>query len=116
MVFTWVTLRVRDLERAQEFYRGVLGLPLHSTHGNGTIVMLGKDKEPLVELLEEPGPIVPGTGASVGFAVDSLEDAIAHVEKHGFPIESGPIAPNAHVRFVFLRDPDGYQVQLVETK
>ncbi|MEL7609243.1 MAG: VOC family protein [Bacillota bacterium] len=120
MKFTWVTLRVRNLERSMEFYQGVLDLPKHSTHGQGgtRIIMLGKDKEPLVELIEEAdSPATePGTGISVGFAVDSLEDAISHVEKHGYPVAIGPIAPNPHVRFVYIHDPDGYLVQLVETK
>jgi lactoylglutathione lyase len=32
----------------------------------------------------------------------------------GIPVESGPVQPNPHVKFFFIKDPNGMKIQLVE--
>ena len=39
-----------------------------------------------------------------------------YVKEKDIPIIRGPISPNPHVRFFFIKDPNGIEVQLVENK
>lgn len=120
MNFCWTTLRVRNLESSLQFYHEILGLPVSSRHGgNGTeIVMLGEDDKPKIELLYDGNSRAanPNANISIGFAVDSLEKTMELLKSKQISVVRGPIAPNPHVRFVFVHDPDGVEVQLVESR
>jgi lactoylglutathione lyase len=119
MNLCWVTIRVGDPETSLKFYQGILGLPLASRHsGPGRdIIMLGEKEAPKVELLysqnQKPDP---GSGMSIGLRVNSLDDTMELLKQHGIPIVSGPMAPDPHTSFFFVKDPDGYTVQFVEQK
>lgn len=113
----WITLRVRDLEVSLNFYHGILGLPIERRfESNGKqIVMLGTKEQPKIELIQGNGPALkPECGVSVGFEVESLDAAIEYLNKQGIPVARGPIAPNPHLRFFYILDPDGFEVQLAE--
>lgn len=120
MNFCWVTLHVGNFEKSLAFYHEVLKLPISSRHRGGGVemVMLGEEGQPKVELLSNGnGQSVQGqSGITVGIAVDSLEDAMEYLNKLGIPVLRGPISPNPSTRFIFINDPDGYEVQLVEMK
>jgi len=120
MNFCWVTLHVENFEESLAFYHEVLKLPISSMHSGGGVemVMLGEEGQPKVELLSSGnGESVQGqSGISVGIAVDSLEAVMEYLDKLGIPILRGPISPNPATRFIFINDPDGYEVQLVEMK
>jgi len=120
MEFCWVTLNVGDFERSLRFYHELLGLPICSRHGgNGTeIAMLGQEDKPKIELLFNPdNPAARGPGGiTVGLAVSSLDETVDYLKSRGITHVVGPIAPNAHIRFSFISDPDGYEVQLVENR
>ena len=51
---------------------------------------------------------------TVGIATESLDNTIELLKKNNIPILRGPISPNPTIQFIFVRDPDGYEVQLVE--
>jgi lactoylglutathione lyase len=120
MNFCWVTLHVENIKESLAFYHEVLKLPISSRHsGNGMeIVMLGVEGQPKVELL--CNGIAQNTqiesGISIGIAVDSLEAVMENLDSLGIPILRGPISPSPSVQFIFINDPDGYEVQLVEMK
>lgn len=120
MKFCWVTLHVKNFEESLSFYHGILGLPVCSKHsGNGVeIAMLGEEDQPKVELLQsgEGGEEAFHSDISVGIAVESLESTMEYLESKQIPVIRGPISPNPSTRFIFIKDPDGYEVQLVETK
>ena len=120
MNFCWVTLHVSDMAKSLDFYQGLLGLKISSRHGgNGVeVVMLGEQDQPKVELLYVLGDDTErvSTGITIGFAVDSLKNAMEYLCSKQIPIIRGPIAPNPHTQFIFIHDPDGYEVQLVEMK
>lgn len=113
----WITLRVSDLEASLDFYHRILGLPVErrfESRGR-QIVMLGQGGQPKVELIQTDGPALkPECGVSVGFEVESLDEAVKHVTSRGIPVARGPVAPNPSLRFIYILDPDGFEVQLAE--
>ncbi|WP_246188027.1 VOC family protein [Paenibacillus tengchongensis] len=117
LAMNWITLRVADLEASLHFYHKILGLPIERRFESSgkQIVMLGPDGQPKVELIQGGGPALkPECGVSVGFEVPSLEAAIEYLNSEGIPIARGPVAPNPHLRFFYILDPDGFEVQLAE--
>lgn len=120
MNFCWVTLHVGDFEKSLAFYHGVLGLPIESQYGGNGIkmAMLGEKDQVKIELLQDPNaPEAPlHSDISIGIAVDTLEATMDYLQEKGIPVLRGPIAPTPHVRFIFVQDPDGYEVQLVEMR
>ena len=118
MKFVWTTIHVSDLDRSIAFYRDLLGLPvLERFQGTGNeIAMLGAAEGTHLELLCKPGrPEAVGQGVSIGFAFPDIvvmAETLAAAGCQVTPI----ISPNPNVKFRFVTDPDGYQVQLVEQK
>lgn len=53
---------------------------------------------------------------TVGIAVDSIDSAMSLLKKHNISIARGPLSPNPSIQFLFITDPDGYEVQLVEMR
>lgn len=112
----WITLRVRDLEASLHFYNNILGLPIErrfESRGR-EIVMLGTEGQPKIELIQSTDQVLKPAGVSVGFEVVSLDEAIAHLNKQGIPVARGPITPNPRLRFFYVLDPDGFEVQIAE--
>lgn len=113
----WLTLRVNSLEVSLHFYHTLLGLPIHrqfESRGK-QIAMLGIEGQPKIELIQgNDSPLLPECGVSVGFEVKSLEEAITYLNGHGIPVSRGPIAPNPHLRFFYVLDPDGFEVQFAQ--
>lgn len=113
----WITLRVRDLEASLHFYNKILGLPIErrfKSRGR-EIVMLGTEGQPKIELIQSTDQVLkPACGVSVGFEVTSLDEAIEHLSQQGIPVARGPITPNPHLRFFYVLDPDGFEVQIAE--
>lgn len=118
MKLNWVTLKVRDLEKSLSFYTGILKLEIAARFGTADrpIVMLGEKDQAKIELICEPSPIDnPGKGVTIGLEPENLDQMVYLLAEHGYPV-TGPISPNPQIRFFFVRDPDGYAIQLVEQK
>ena len=119
MKLNWITLKVQDLEKSLFFYIQLLHLEIAAQFGppEHQIVMLGKAGEAKVELIFEPNTNVeqPGNGVSFGLESENLDQLVALLQEHGLSLV-GPISPNPHIRFFFVKDPDGYSVQLIEQK
>lgn len=118
MNFCWVTLHVSDLKKSLAFYHDLLGLPIASLQDQTEpkLAMLGEESQPKIELLEDPENRQTTSGISVGIAVKSLAETMEYLENKKVAVIRGPISPNPHIRFVFVADPDGYEVQLVESR
>lgn len=116
MKLNWVTLRVSDLDASIAFYTEMLGMEIASRFGapGHEIVMLGKENDAKVELICEGGANItePGQGVSFGLESDNLDELVAKLRDAGHAVD-GPIAPAPGVRFFFVKDPDGYNVQLL---
>lgn len=118
MKFCWCTITVRNLEESLEFYRDVVGLSVNRRFNagpSGEIAFLGEG-ETQVELIcggRDKAPDI-GQDISLGFEVTSVEEKMSFVKERGIEIESGPFQPNPHVRFFFVKDPNGVRIQFVE--
>jgi lactoylglutathione lyase len=100
------------------FYRDLLVLEVQRQFAegpSGQICFLGAAGQPNIELIAPmPEGAAQPAGFSLGITVESLSEAVAQVEAAGYPVFAGPIQPNPHVRFCFVHDPDGHEVQLLE--
>lgn len=118
MKFLWCTLHVRDLEKSLTFYREVVGLELRRRFGEapGPVFAFLGGEGGEVELIADgrDRPSDMGEGISLGFEVRSLDEMMAFVKERGIPILGDPVQPNPHVRFFFVKDPDGLTIQFVE--
>ncbi len=137
-----VSVSVSDLDRSLRFYQGLLGLPLLGRGEEEGPTLSGPSGDvrsrfrfadldlgtgQLLELLQwlephgVPGRVSvhdPGSG-HVGLQVDSLDDALRILATAGFSPRFDPVrleAPGwwAGARVVYVSDPDGATVELVE--
>jgi len=118
MKYCWTTITVRDMQKSLSFYRDLLGLSLDRTmkpNPEMEIAFLG-DGETKVELIYHAAKqdIKFGADISLGFVVDSIDDFSRVLAGKGIPIHSGPFQPNPSIRFIYIQDPDGLKIQLVE--
>ncbi len=139
-----VGVTVSDLDRSLSFYRDLLGLPLRErgeTRGPDLDALLGRagarvetaDLDAgdgrvleLVQYLSGPGPVLEYDGASiaaghVAIAVDELETVLVGLRDAGVTVISDRpvrfVAPGSAwdgVQCVYVRDPDGAIVELVQ--
>ena len=120
MEFCWVTLNICNMEESLKFYHDLLGLNIFSrfSAGDVEIAMLGKEDKPKIELMCNKHTKIEnkGKGISIGFEVDSLDETMAFLQKNNVSVTKGPFSPNPRIRFFFVSDPDGFEVQLVESK
>jgi catechol 2,3-dioxygenase-like lactoylglutathione lyase family enzyme len=120
-------LIVADLERSRRFYGGALGLEEVSRPHNfvfeGAWFQVGDDQLHLLvetETTSRAGAVDPGPSASVGLAthialeVDDLGAALARLEEHGVSLIGGPMPRGDGYDQVFMRDPDGYVIELFQ--
>ncbi|HEV3001314.1 MAG TPA: VOC family protein [Solirubrobacteraceae bacterium] len=117
-----VVIAVSDWERSNAFYRDVVGAELVglddpprwryrfgdqqlNVHGPGM------DPDPVARI-----PAAPGM-ADVCFVWDGpVEEAIAHLERHGVTVEEGPVARSGargKGESVYFRDPDGALLEFI---
>ena len=120
-------LIVADLERSRRFYGGALGLeevprPANFTF-EGAWFAVGDDQLHLLvesDTTSRAGGPDPGPSAAVGLAnhialvVDDLDAALARLDEHGVALIGGPMPRGDGWTQVFMRDPDGYVVELFE--
>lgn len=121
-------LYVGDLDAAEAFYAGVLGLERISRVGNrhvffrcGTTVLLLFNPAETAKPTSNPDLPVPPHGAigagHVCFAMDAvgLDRLVAHLTAQGVEIEADFHWPNG-ARSVYFRDPSGNSVEYAEPR
>lgn len=118
MKFCWCTITVSNMEESLKFYQEIVGLSISRRFMSGPvgeIVFLG-DGETKVELIynEANKSVNVGHDISLGFEVNSVDEMIKFVKEKGLELESGPFQPNPHVKFFFVKDPNGVRIQFVE--
>lgn len=118
MKFCWVTIMVENMENSIKFYEEILGLSINrrfAARPGVEICFMGQG-ETQVELIcnemqENPSQF---NGISLGFVVESLDSMIDYIGEKGLKVFEGPIQPNPHIKFFYVKDPDGLKIQFVE--
>ena len=118
MKFCWCTISVNNMDESLSFYRDIVGLKLDrrfNADPETEIAFLGEG-ETKVELICGPNQEATGNkqGISIGFEVESVNEMIGFLNKKGIEVKNEPVQPNPHVRFFFVKDPNGLSVQFVE--
>ncbi len=114
-------IHISDWERANAFYRDVLGAELVD-RGHGTWAYRLGDQQLNVH---GPGvqaqpvarvPVAPGNSDLCFRWPGTIESAVAHLQEHGVEIEEGPglrHGARGPGQSVYFRDPDGSLLELI---
>ena len=116
-----IVLTTRDLHRCLDFYTRVLGMTLEH-YGEGRIALrFGPHKfnvhPPGFDAGIKAQTPTPGSLDLCFLAAVPLDDAIAHLDACGIPIEEGPSVRTGarfQIRSVYVRDPDGNLIEISE--
>lgn len=126
MRYLHTMIRVGDLDRAINFYTGVLGFTetrrADYPDGKFTLVFLrapgDAEDGPMLELTHnwETDSYDLGNGyGHVAFQVESLDAIGDQLKAAGMEFSWGPgKSPNGKKSMAFVKDPDGYQLELLE--
>lgn len=114
-------LRVRDLDAALRFYEAAFGYKLRSRRPGPegseiAFIVLPGDKAEL-QLCQYPGDEayeVPARMMHLAFKVGDIEAAVQSITQAGAVLKSGPYQIPSGSRVAFLRDLDGYDIELVQ--
>jgi len=121
--FVHTCVRVRDVDASLRFY-GLLGYELRGrlNFDSAYNVYLGLPGGPdTLELTVNVGREEPydlGEGYNhIALTVDDLDGLLAHLAAEGIEPERAPYAPGGRTevgRICFVRDPDGYRIELID--
>lgn len=121
MNFCWTTLYVNNMEESLKFYNEIIGLRVLERRNIGKerereMVMLGETTGTKVELIynKNTNASVQNHTISMGFEVKSLDEAMELVKLKNIPIKRGPISPIPSIKFFFIDDPNGIEIQIVQ--
>lgn len=112
-----MTIRVNDINRAEEFYGDILGFDLIRKMGESMSVYQIGEEDTLV-LVEAETNYDPSSKDyrvdHFGFYLDSedeVDEMAEYLREHEVTILSGP-ANRKRGRFLFISDPDGNMIEL----
>ena len=118
MKFCWTTLTVNNMDETVKFYQEIVGLPVNKRYpaGPGMEICFLGEGETKVELIYNKNQKAPGhaEGVSLGFEVESVDQKMQFIKEKELAVAGGPFQPNPHIKFFFVKDPNGVSVQFVE--
>jgi len=111
-------LKVRDIGRAEEFYNGVLGLPIAARLGTSmTFFTLGNPHDLAVVAVGADAPDAPDNAPGlfhvafkVGDSLDELRAVKSELEDKGVVVDHA--SDHTVSQSLYLRDPDGNGLEL----
>ena len=113
--------RVHDMDRSINFYNGILGMKIIeekiSPRGSQLVFLRLPKTDCDLELCSFPdsGEIeVPEDLVHLAFEVQDLDKCVAKLKERGVPITEGPIQTESGTRFIFIEDPDKYEIELMQ--
>ena len=118
-----VAIRVSDVERTLDFYRGKLGfkemLRLHRDDGRLWLLYLRITDEQYLEVFPdaagERAPPQESNGLNhICLTVADLDDVVRQLDAQGVPLSRPPkVGPDGN-RQAWIEDPDGNRIELME--
>lgn len=118
MKVCWCTIHVNNMEQSKKFYGDILGLKLEKTFSPApehTIAFFnGDDNGAKIELISGDNTQYSGEKISIGFMVNNLDSMIQKLKSNDVEILRGPLTLGKDTYCVFVKDPDGIVIQLVE--
>ena len=105
-------IETSDVQEADAFYSGVLGLHLAMDHGWIRTYTSKANMTVQVSFATEGGSGTPVPALSI--EVDDLDEAIRRVKKAAIPIEYGPTSEPWGVRRFYVRDPLGKLINILQ--
>ena len=113
--------RVHDMDRSINFYNGILGMEIIeekiSPRGSQLVFLRLPETDCNLELCSFPdsGEIkVPEDLVHLAFEVQDLDKCVAKLKEQGVPITEGPIQTESGTYFIFIEDPDKYEIELMQ--
>ena len=113
--------RVHDMGRSLGFYNGILGMKIIeskiSPRGSQLVFLQFPDTDSELELCSFPnsGNVqVPEDLVHLAFQVQDLEQCMNKLKEKNIPITEGPIEQKSGARFIFIEDPDKYEIELIQ--
>ncbi len=123
MKFLHTMIRVKDIEKSLKFYNELLELELvkEMRLGDCNLFFLS-DKHGEVQIELTYNDETPENGYQIGngfghfaFEVDSMEDFSKKIDEMGLKYLYEPFnIPNSKSLIAFVKDPDGYEIELIE--
>ncbi len=113
-------IRVKDLDRTLDFYCNFLGLKEVRRKAIGdeaTLVFLEDGEGRTIELTHNHGRSEYTLGDQFGhlaFQTDDLESVVREVEAKGWWYRRS--RPEVGSRYIFVKDPNGYDIEILERR
>jgi lactoylglutathione lyase len=106
------------MEESLKFYQEIVGLTIDRSFQSGPgleITFLG-DGETKVELIhnKNASSVTIGPDISLGFEVSSLDEFMDFLKEKNVAVLDGPITPNPHLKFIYVKDPNGLKIQFAQ--
>lgn len=121
MKMSFVTITVKNMEESIKFYTEVIRLNVlksFSPQSGTNITFLKGDDGGMVELIEygdnSQAQEKSRTIVSIGMSVKNLDKEMKNLEEMNVPIIRGPINVPSGERFLFVEDPNGVEIELIE--
>ena len=105
-----ILVRPRDRDRSVAFYRDKLGLAVYREFPGGTVFFVGNG---FLEVSGE-GEAGPGPDVALWLQVRHLAAAARDLAYRGVPVVRGPTTEPWGLREMWISDPDGLRIVLVE--
>lgn len=103
-----------NLQESLDFYCGVLGFVRGEDEQGAVHLWCGNQSILLLPFANQPASAEPyGQYATISFdlLVKDIEKTVAHLQQHNIEFEK----PLGNDRHVFIRDPDGLILEVIET-
>ena len=123
MKFLHTMIRVKDIDASLKFYTEVLDMALDKKKRlDDCWLYFLNDKEGTCQIELTYNDETPEGGYEIGsgfghfaFAVESLDDFSAKIENLGYEYLYEPFDLNGKgTKIAFIKDPDGYEIELIE--
>jgi lactoylglutathione lyase len=118
MSFLWTTIHVADIDRSIAFYEKFIGLKVqkrYTSRPGVEIAFLGEGETKVEFVSKSDDPAFPlSDQISISFSVENLDAKIKELKSAGIPLFKEPVQPNPHIRFCYIKDPDGVSVQFAQ--